>query len=144
MKAEQLIEDEEGFCPYAYSDSKGYLTIGIGTLVDQRGGGITLDEARYLMVNRVRPIYSSLDECMSWWRSLNEARQAVLVSMAYQMGISGLLKFKRTLEAMKRGDYKSAADGMLASKWAREDSPSRARRAARAMRTGSFATREDA
>jgi lysozyme len=51
------------------------------------------------------------------------------------MGIHGLLTFRNTLEAMRRGNYESAAAGMLASKWARQVGR-RADRLAAIMRTG--------
>ena len=44
---EQLIE-EEGFKPYAYTDSLGYLTIGHGILIEKGKGGITEGESRFL------------------------------------------------------------------------------------------------
>ena len=136
MTPEELIEAEEGFVPYGYSDSEGYLTIGIGTLIDKRsGGGITLEEARYLMGNRLAPIYAALDARLHWWRDMSEARRNALVSMAYQLGIVGLLKFKAALAAMEGGDYALAARRMLVSLWARQ-TPERAKRAARAMLDG--------
>jgi len=139
MTLEEFLEDEEDFIPYAYQDSKGYWTIGIGTLIDKdKGGRITLEEARYLLANRVRPIYLTFDREIPWWTKLNSARQTILVSMAYQIGITGFFKFKNTLAAIKRGDFVTAKKGMLASKWAREDSPARARRAADIMERGEW------
>jgi len=139
MTLEEFLEDEEDFIPYAYQDSKGYWTIGIGTLIDKdKDGRITLEEARYLLANRVRPIYLAFDREIPWWTKLNSARQTILVSMAYQIGITGFFKFKNTLAAIKRGDFVTAKKGMLASKWAREDSPARARRAADIMERGEW------
>ena len=144
-RVEELLEREEGFVPYAFPDSKGYLTIGIGTLIDKRrGDGISKAAAWFMLREKVVSIAADLDAAIPWWRSLTDDRQAVLVSMVYQMGTSGLLKFKRTLAAMQRGDYEAASAGMLASKWAREDSPERAKRAADAMLTGSLDIGEDA
>ena len=140
MTPEELIEAEEGFVPHAYQDNtpERYWTIGIGTLIDKRkGGGITLDEARYLMRNRLQLIYAGLDEKLPWWRSMNEARRAVIVGMVYQMGLVGVLRFWRTLEAMAAGDYTAAAQGMRASLWYRQ-TPHRASRAADAMQTGTW------
>ena len=139
MMIDEWLIDEEGFVPYAYPDKFGYLTIGYGTMIDKRkGGGITKEEGRYLMVNRLVPVVDGLDAAIPWWRAMNDVRQAVLVLMGYQMGLSGLLKFRRTLAAMESGDYERAAAGMMASKWAREDTPERASRAAQAMRTGQY------
>jgi lysozyme len=48
-----ILEKEEGFVPHVYKDHLGYWTIGHGILVDERkGGGITIEESRYLLNNR--------------------------------------------------------------------------------------------
>ena len=131
------IEKEEGFRPCAYKDHLGYWTIGFGTLIDERkGGGITKEQGWCLVRDHLRNIYTSLDQRVSWWRELNDVRKVVLVSMAYQMGIHGLMGFKNTLRMIKEEDYAGAADGMRNSLWARQ-TPVRAERMARAMETGS-------
>lgn len=67
----------------------------------------------------------------------NPARQDILISMAYQMGVDGLSLFKGTLASIAAGDFNAAANGMLDSLWARQ-TPSRARRHAEVMRTGDY------
>ena len=67
-----------------------------------------------------------------------ESRQAVLVSMAYQMGVSGLSGFRNTLKAVADGQWADAAKGMLDSKWARQ-TPARANRHANQMLSGVWA-----
>lgn len=132
----QEIEDEEGFRPAAYQDHLGYWTIGIGTLIDARkGGGISKDAAYFMVGEKVAEIEKGLDKNISWWRDLNDVRQRVLISMAYQMGVPGLLKFKNTLENIETGNYDAAKNGMLASLWARQ-TPARAKRLAERMETG--------
>ena len=138
MRPEYIIRKEEGFVSHAYPDSEGFLTIGIGTLIDKRkGGGITESEAFMLMRNRIEMIYPALDAKLPWWRSMSDVRQSILVSMAYQLGISGLLKFKNTLWSMRTGNYKAAARGILASKMAKQ-TPERTQRAAKAMETNVY------
>ena len=135
---EDLLVVEEGFRPSAYKDSEGFWTIGFGCLIDERaGGGITEAEGYYLLRNRIAPIYPALDKAIPWWREMNDTRRAVVVSMAYQMGVSGLMKFRRTLRAMQAGDYAGAAKGMRSSLWFKQ-TPGRAKRAARAMESGTF------
>lgn len=134
---EAILEREEGCVLHAYKDHLGYWTIGIGTLIDKRkGGGISRAAALFMLREKIVSIETQLDMWLPWWRGLDEARREVVVSMAYQLGVEGLLRFTNTLGAMRRGDYAAAADGMLASKWGREDTPERAARAAEAMRTG--------
>lgn len=114
----QLIIDE-GFRSAAYQDSLGYWTIGIGRMVDARkGGGISLDEAKLLLYNDITKFANELNEHIPWWTNMTNARQNVLLNMAFNLGINGLLGFKNTLEHMRNGRYSDAADNMLKSKWA--------------------------
>ena len=136
MTAAELIAREEGFVPHAYKDHLGYLTIGHGILIDEKkGGGITREESLWILRRRLRVIGEEFDDLIPWWQDLNRARKAVLLSMAYQMGIRGVMKFRNTLRAMEEGDYARAARGMRASLWARQ-TPGRAERASRAMESG--------
>jgi lysozyme len=57
--------------------------------------------------------------------------------MAFQIGVEGLLRFRRTLAAMQSHDYAGAAAGMRASLWARQ-TPARAERLARVMESGAY------
>jgi len=50
-----------------------------------------------------------------------------VVEMIYQMGMAGFLGFKKTIAALKAGNYQLAAAEMLNSRWARQDSPNRAK-----------------
>lgn len=73
---------------------------------------------------------------MPWWRKLNAERQGALASMGYQLGVSGLMQFKLMISALEAGDYEAAAAEALASKWAKQDTPNRAERIAKILRTG--------
>ena len=73
-----------------------------------------------------------------WFDSLNEPRQAVLVGMCFQMGITGLKKFTNTLAAVRDGHYEHAANGMKNSLWAQQ-TPMRAHRLADQMALGEWA-----
>lgn len=132
------LRDEEGEVLHAYTDSEGWLTIGVGRLIDKRkGGGITREESEMLLNNDIQKVCVQLDANLPWWLSLSEARQGVLQGMAFQMGIAGLLGFKNTLQMIQAGDYEGAAKGMLASKWAKQ-TPARAKRMSEQMRTGQW------
>jgi lysozyme len=62
----------------------------------------------------------------------------VIIGMAFQLGTSGMLGFRRAIAAARDGRWDVAADEMLDSKWAREDTPARAQRMARQMETGEW------
>ena len=130
------LRDEEGEVLHAYTDSEGWLTLGVGRLIDKRkGGGITSEESAYLLNNDINKFSAQLDKSLPWWRELDEARQAVLLGMAFQMGTAGLLGFKNTLAMVKAKDYEGAAKGMMQSLWAKQ-TPARAKRMSEQMRTG--------
>jgi lysozyme len=133
----QLVS-EEGEVLHAYEDHLGYVTIGVGRLIDKRkGGGISKEESRYLLANDVKKYTDLVSNSIPFYSQLNEARQAVLVGMAFQMGIGGLMKFKNTLKAIEAGRYKEAGNNMLNSLWARQ-TPARARRMAKQMELGEW------
>ena len=130
------LTKEEGFVPHCYEDHLGYKTIGIGRMIDKaKGGGITLDEAQYLLRNDIHWRTDDVRERLPFVKGMDMVRQAVLYAMAFQMGVDGLMEFRNTLKAVEEERWERAADGMLASLWARQ-TPGRANRLASAMRTG--------
>lgn len=132
------LEAEESRVRHAYQDHLGYWTIGIGRLIDKRkGGGLSNVEIDFLLDNDIRDKTAQVFERLPWAVQLNEPRVAVLVGMAFQMGIDGLVAFKRTLEAVRTGRYGDAKTFMLQSLWAQQ-TPARARRMADQMETGEW------
>ena len=133
----QLIT-EEGEILHAYDDHLNFLTIGVGRLIDMRkGGGITQEESRYLLANDIKKRVADVEKALPFYAELNDARQAVLIGMAFQMGVDGLLKFKTTLALIKAGNYADAGEQMLKSLWAKQ-TPFRAERMANQMATGEW------
>lgn len=116
----ELVRDE-GVVLHAYQDSVGLWTIGIGRLIDKRkGGGITQAEAEYLLANDVDKVVSQLDAKLPWWRQLSPVRMRVIINMAFNLGVDGLLGFKNTLGMVQRGEFEAASKGMLNSTWAKQ------------------------
>jgi lysozyme len=68
---------------------------------------------------------------------MDEVRQGVLIDMAFNLGVSGLLAFSNTLRYIKNGDYMQAATNMLLSKWAGQVK-GRARELALQMESGKW------
>lgn len=136
------LREEEGEVLHEYKDHLGFSTIGVGRLIDKRkGGGISKDESRYLLLNDINRFTFEVSAALPFYEDLNDARKAVLVGMAFQMGLKGLLGFKNTLQLMRMEKYEDAAKGMLNSLWARQ-TPERAKRMAEQMRTGQWQYRE--
>ncbi len=132
------LKEFEGWVPHAYEDSMGYVTIGCGRLIDKRKGGRLSDaEIDYLLENDIAEKTQQVTEALPWVKTLNEARQAVVIGMAFQMGLKGLLNFKSTLEAMRDERYADAAERMRQSLWAKQ-TPNRANKMAYQMESGEW------
>lgn len=128
------LRRDEGEVLHEYKDSLGFSTIGVGRLIDKRkGGGITREEAAYLLRNDLNKVDLQLQERLPWTVTLSEPRRGVLLNMAFQMGVDGLMGFKNTLTMIEQGEYAKAASNMLLSRWAQQ-TPERAERLAKQMR----------
>ena len=112
---DQLIR-HEGLRLKPYRDPSGKLTIGFGRNLDDTG--ITHDEALFLLENDISRAISGLRRNLPYFDSLDEMRRNVLTNMTFNLGMHGLLGFRRMLCALQSGDYKAAAEEMLKSKWA--------------------------
>ena len=121
---------DEGLRLKPYLDTVGKLTIGYGRNLNDVG--ISEDEAQYLLRNDILAAERFLDANLPWWRRLDEDRQRVLCNMAFNLG-PHLLEFHQTLYYVANGDYESAANQMMLSKWAQQVGP-RAKRLADRMR----------
>lgn len=132
---DELLRDE-GFVPHVYLDHLGYQTIGVGRLVDKRrGGGLSQDEAMYLLGNDIARVVTALDKQYPFFKSLSDTRQRALCNMAFQLGLAGLAKFKTMLGHIAAGRFELAASAAKNSLWARQ-TPNRADRVIAMIRNG--------
>lgn len=134
------IEGDEGRRACVYQDHLGYDTIGIGRLVDSRkpGAGLRDSEIDFLFNNDVQDRELQLAKQLPWFMGLNDARRAALVNMSFQLGVAGLLGFPRMLACLRDERWAEAETHALDSKWAKQDTPKRAARVARQLRTGEW------
>lgn len=131
--ARKLLMKHEGLRLKVYKDTVGKETIGYGrNLVDR---GITEAEAEHLLANDIIYHYKQLTERLPWTKDLDDVRQLALLSMTFNMGIEGVLKFKRMLDALERKDFTQAAISALDSKW-RTQVGKRATEIANMLQTG--------
>ena len=130
------LRRDEGVMRHAYQDTEGYWTIGVGRLIDKRrGGGLSEEEVDFLLNNDVAEKEKALEASVSFYKGLDEARRGVLLNMAFNLGVEGLLAFKNTLKLVGEGRYKEASEEMLKSKWAAQVGD-RAVRLSKQMATG--------
>ena len=139
MNAEGLIQFEEGRRASAYLDTRGVPTIGIGhtgkeVYIGLQWTDAQIDDAFWRDFNIAK---DGMTATLSWFPKLDEVRQAVLISMAFQMGVHGVLGFTHTLAAIRDQRWNDAAGGIRASAWYTQ-THARAERAARAIETGEW------
>ena len=113
----QLIKKHEGLRLKPYKCTAGKLTIGYGRNIEDNG--ISQTEAEEMLNNDIQRCYS---ECIKFkfWDKLNEARQAVIIDMCFNLGITRLKSFKKMLAALQAGNYPKAAAELLDSNYARQ------------------------
>lgn len=98
---------------------QGNPTIGYGRLLT-RGNGLTDVEAERLLRNDVGDVCDQLDHALPWWRELDCKRRRAIIDMAFNLGVGGLLTFRKMLAALRARDYEGAAAEALDSAWARQ------------------------
>lgn len=131
----RLLEDESEVL-HAYPDHLGYLTIGVGRLIDERkGGSITREESRYLLRNDIARRLAECETRFEWFAGLDAVRQQVIVCMAFQLGTAGVAKFVRAIAAIKIRDWITAEIELKDSDWHRQ-TPGRCERMAATMKSG--------
>ncbi len=116
----QQIVKHEGEEQYAYNDSRGYVTIGIGRNIDRRcENGLSKDEIYYLLNNDLRACIAKIDSYI-WYINSDEIRQGVLIELCFNMGLDNLLKFHDFLNFMQQKNYVGASQSLLDSAWSKE------------------------
>lgn len=131
------LRGDEGEKKQAYQDHLGFWTIGVGRLIDARklGSGLRSDEIALMLSNDIEDRIVALRQRIPFFSTIDAVRQGVLINMAFQLGVEGLLAFKTMLGLIERKQYSDAAEQMLKSKWATQ-TPQRAQRLSVQMRTG--------
>lgn len=161
MNLEKLrasIDQNESFEAKPYRDHLGLWTIGIGRCLEtnpligaewsyllQKGlikVEITPEGAQVLRDGEINRAVNVLSSGRFWltstWNQMSDARRNVLVEMVYQMGVERFAGFVDMIEAIRRRDWKRAALEGLDSKWAKVDTPNRAKKLMSQFERGEF------
>ena len=118
------IKEHEGFKSSVYDDSLGIPTIGFGFAIKDLE--LDLDIAEEILKRKLKNLVKRVHNRFHWVSDAPKPIQEVMYNMAYQIGVSGLSRFKLTIQYLIDKDYENASREMLDSKWARSDSPNRA------------------
>ena len=121
----EKIKEHEGFVDHVYKCTAGFDTIGYGFAIKD----LEIPEhiAEELLIIKLEKLQKNANSRFKWLEDMPVEVQEVVLNMCYQLGVTGFSKFRKAISAMQEGDWEEAADEMLDSKWARSDSPPRAK-----------------
>ena len=135
---EDRLIAHEGMKRFAYKDTKGYITAGIGRCLETGiGKGLTVEECLYLLRNDIEDFRQQLS-VHNWFTIQDTVRQDALVELAFNMGTANLLKFKRTIAALIKKDYVVASAELFDSLWATQVGKNRVADIRKRIETGRY------
>ena len=111
-----LLQKHEGLRTKPYTDTMGNLTIGVGR--NLTGKGLSEDECYVLLDNDINEVFQELIVKIPGFSAIDQPRQHAIMDMAFNLGVEGLMRFQKMLEAVEHRDWDTAAEEMLNSKWA--------------------------
>jgi len=111
---DQLYRDE-GLRLHPYEDTVGKLTVGVGRNLDDKG--ISEEEADAMLSNDIQEVEEGLANEIPWIVHLDDVRKAVLLNMAFNLGVGGLMSFSNMLQAVQEWDWEWAGKEMENSRW---------------------------
>ena len=119
------VKLSEGFRDKVYKCTEGYDTIGYGFAIKD----LVMDEdiAEMILRRKLDSLIDRADKKFSFLKDLPIAARDVIYEMCYQMGISGVSKFRKTLAYLENQEFRMASKEMLDSRWARQ-TPNRAKK----------------
>ena len=134
------VKEHEGYRTKVYLDTLGKRTVGYGHLcVEDHWEDDKEYEWGYLeeiLHKDLREAIAGADELIEQHncKDLEGAAKEVIVEMIFQLGKTGVSKFKKMWEALSEYNYIGASFEMLDSKWANQ-TPNRAKKMAALMKS---------
>ena len=129
IRLKEEITADEGCVLEVYKDHLGYPTVGVGHLIletDEEynmgvGTPITQTRSDELLFQDLGIVLKECeDRFHNNWRDWPEEVKLIIANMAFNLGLTRLVKFKKMFEALNAGDYKTASEEGLDSKWAKQ------------------------
>ncbi|GAA9913799.1 hypothetical protein VN0823_05240 [Helicobacter pylori] len=117
LAASFLIVDSEGFSPSIYTDKTGHLTIGYGynlSVYSYESKRITKPQAYGFLTDILKENHKALLS-YGWYKNLDAMRRMVILDLSYNLGLSGLLKFKQFIKAIEDKNYALAVERLQKS-----------------------------
>ncbi|WOZ57849.1 endolysin [Shewanella phage ZP9] len=135
MSLIEQLKRHEGLRLKPYKCTAGKLSLGYGRNLEDKG--ISEREAELMLSSDIHEVQDELSKRLPVYSKLNPARKDALVNMGFNLGVAGLLKFKKMISALELGNYNLAAAEMLDSRWASQVGQ-RSKELAEQIRTGSY------
>ena len=123
MDVLELLKFEEGYRAKPYLCSENYPTVGIGKRIGPRNADLSLYQFEVPECVAIEWLKSEVFELTlelskrDWFNQITGDRRSIIISMAYQMGLSGLFKFKKMIKAIIEEDWNEAAFEARDSLW---------------------------
>lgn len=116
------IKKHEGFISKIYLDSLGKATIGYGHLITEKdnfkeGIEYSIKELEEVFNQDFNKAVDGANELTSHLSLVLATIKGVIIEMVFQLGKTGVSKFKKFFEALNNQDYNEAANQMLDSNW---------------------------
>ena len=128
----QSVKDHEGYRNKVYLDTLGKRTVGVGHLcVEDFWEDDKEYEEKFLMTILEHDLQSAIKgakELMSenGCNDIDEIAEELIIEMVFQLGKTGVSKFRNMWKHLSALEYTSAASEMLDSRWAKQ-TPNRAK-----------------
>ena len=120
-----LLIKHEGYKSRVYKDHLGFDTIGIGFLVKELD--LTKEECMSILKRKLTELELRIHQTFEWYKDADDNTKCVVINMCYQLGLYGFSKFRKTIKLLEEKKLKEASIEMLDSKWAKEQTPNRAK-----------------
>jgi lysozyme len=110
------IKQNEGYSLTVYKDSLGFDTIGYGFAIKD----LALDKkiCEDILVQKLVKLIKRCHNRFQWLDAQPQEIKEIIYEMCYQLGVTGVSKFKKTLKYIEQNDYEEASIEMLDSRWA--------------------------
>jgi len=112
------LRTHEGVEKFPYKCTAGYLTIGVGRNIEERG--LLDDEIDFLLDNDINIAIDEVAATYDWFFDLSEIRQRVIIDMVFNLGLPRFSQFKNMIAAIEAEDFVQASNEMMDSRWAQQ------------------------
>ncbi len=120
-KLKKRIKKNEGFSSKPYKDQLGFLTIGYGHLILSNEKYLLQREINKLELEQIflKDFNIALRDFNGFLKPFtkNKKDSELLIEMVFQIGYTGVLKFKKLLHHMVRGNKHLTCFEMMNSLW---------------------------